>query len=76
MRIGKLIIEFHKPVTFKIEGKYMGEIKKALKGGYKLQAIKIYKDATGKGLKESKDFVDSLCEKYYIAENNPYHNQQ
>jgi hypothetical protein len=28
--------------------------------GHKLNAIKIYREATGAGLKESKDFVDAL----------------
>ncbi len=32
----------------------------ALERGQKLQAIRIYRDATGKGLKEAKEFVDQL----------------
>lgn len=70
MQIGKLNIKFQSPVIIKIEGSYMKEVKRALKEGRKLGAIKIYKDATGKGLRESKFFVDSLCEKYYISSHN------
>ena len=32
----------------------------ALESGQKIQAIKIYRDATGKGLKEAKEFVEQL----------------
>ncbi len=35
-------------------------ITEALESGQKIQAIKIYRDATGKGLKEAKEFVDQL----------------
>jgi hypothetical protein len=44
---------------------YMKEIKNNLREGRKLQAIKIYKDATGKHLKQSKEFIDTLCPEYY-----------
>jgi ribosomal protein L7/L12 len=35
-------------------------IKTALQAGGKLEAIKIYREETGLGLKESKDAIDSL----------------
>lgn len=44
---------------------YMRQVKKALREGKKLLAVKIYKVNTGKGLKESKDYIDSICYKYY-----------
>ncbi len=36
------------------------EITGALAAGRKIEAIKIYREATGKGLKEAKDFIDAL----------------
>jgi len=36
------------------------EIANALTGGRKIEAIRIYRAATGKGLKDAKDFVDAL----------------
>ena len=36
------------------------QITEALANGQKIQAIKIYRDATGKGLKEAKDFIEEL----------------
>lgn len=36
------------------------EVRRLALSDLKLQAIKLYKDLTGKSLKESKDFVDSL----------------
>lgn len=36
------------------------EISHALEKGNKIEAIKIYREATGQGLKESKDFIDAL----------------
>ncbi len=32
----------------------------ALAAGRKIEAIKTYREATGKGLKEAKDFIDAL----------------
>lgn len=32
----------------------------ALESGRKIEAIKIYREATGQGLKEAKDFIDQL----------------
>ncbi|MFA5207424.1 MAG: hypothetical protein WC428_02090 [Candidatus Paceibacterota bacterium] len=43
---------------------YMERIKEALREGRKLGAIKIYKDATGEGLREAKDVIDSLCPEF------------
>lgn len=44
------------------------QINEAIFAGRKIEAIKLYRDATGEGLKESKDFIetltDSLREKY------------
>jgi hypothetical protein len=36
------------------------QIKALLAKGLKIQAVKLYKDATGLGLRESKDFVDAI----------------
>jgi ribosomal protein L7/L12 len=36
-------------------------IQEELAGGRKIGAIKIYREATGKGLKESKEFIDALA---------------
>ena len=45
------------------------EITSALASGRKIEAIKIYREATGKGLKEAKDFVDALIPK--LREQDP-----
>jgi len=66
MKIGKLVIEFHVPVTFSIEYNYMREVKQFLREGKKLHAVKAYKDATNTSLREAKDYVfDVLVPKYY-----------
>ncbi|MBN1673479.1 MAG: ribosomal protein L7/L12 [Kiritimatiellae bacterium] len=36
------------------------QIGSALADGRKIEAIKIYREATGKGLKEAKEFIDEL----------------
>ena len=36
------------------------EITDCLLAGRKIEAVKIYREATGKGLKESKEFIESL----------------
>ena len=41
---------------------YMLEVASLIKSGAKISAIKVYKDATGVGLKEAKDFVDSFSD--------------
>ncbi|HIK93589.1 MAG TPA: hypothetical protein EYG03_16695 [Planctomycetes bacterium] len=45
------------------------QVAAALAAGQKIRAIKIYRDATGKGLKESKDFIDALIPR--LIEENP-----
>ena len=45
------------------------EIGSALAAGRKIEAIKIYREATGKGLKEAKDFIDALIPR--LREQNP-----
>lgn len=66
MKIGKLKIE----IKITREDNFMNEVKYELSKGHKLKAIKIYKDATGKHLRESKEFIDTLCPKYYKPYNN------
>jgi len=36
------------------------EILELMKAGHKIQAIKLYREQTGVGLKEAKDYVESL----------------
>jgi ribosomal protein L7/L12 len=38
------------------------EINEAIFAGHKIEAIKLYREATGQGLKESKDFIEQLTE--------------
>jgi len=38
----------------------MQEIEDALASGRKIEAIKLYREASGKGLKEAKEFIDEL----------------
>lgn len=45
------------------------EILDAIKQRRKIEAIKIYREATGVGLKESKDFIDELTAK--LLEEDP-----
>jgi len=45
------------------------QILNALIAGRKIEAIKLYREATGKGLKDAKDFIDRLVEK--LAERQP-----
>ena len=45
------------------------EIQNTLAGCKKISAIKIYRAATGQGLKEAKDFVDALIPK--LIEQDP-----
>jgi ribosomal protein L7/L12 len=44
---------------------YMDRVIEALQEGRKLVAIKIHKDATGMGLRESKEVIDALCPQYF-----------
>jgi hypothetical protein len=45
------------------------QITNTLTSGRKLEAIKLYRDATGKGLKDSKDYVEALIPK--LIEQDP-----
>lgn len=45
------------------------EIGAALAAGQKIEAIKIYREATGEGLKEAKEFIDALVPK--LIEQDP-----
>lgn len=47
----------------------MRAISEALAKGNKIEAIKIYREASGKGLKEAKDFIDALVPK--LVEQDP-----
>ena len=51
---------------------YIKQVKEALVEGKKLLAVKIYKDATGAGLKESKEFVDILCPEFLKKDDDNY----
>jgi len=44
------------------------QIRDALFAGQKIGAIKLYREATGLGLKEAKDFIDALEAKLRAAE--------
>lgn len=45
------------------------EITEQLAGGRKIEAIKTYRQATGRGLKEAKDFIDQLIPR--LVEQDP-----
>lgn len=62
LTIGKINIEINLSISW---DKNMKEVKNALREGNRLLAIKIYKHATGEGLRESKEAVDKLLPKYY-----------
>ena len=36
------------------------------KAGRKIEAIKMYRADTGLGLRDAKDFIDNMCDKYGI----------
>jgi hypothetical protein len=40
---------------------YLEEVKRLAQQGNKLEAVKLYKDMTGLGLKDAKDWVDINC---------------
>ena len=69
IKLGKLNIEFNLSLNW--EKPYLKQVKQALREGRRLQALKIYKDATGLGLKDSKDAVDLLLPKYYNKDYKP-----
>jgi hypothetical protein len=43
------------------EPDYLAEVRRLALHGQKLEAVKLYKDMTGLGLKEAKDWVDLNC---------------
>lgn len=51
------------------DAQMIDDVTRALANGQKIEAIKIYKEATGKGLKEAKDFVEQLIPA--LAEKDP-----
>jgi len=53
----------------KLSNEQIEQITAALGGGRKIDAIKIYREATGKGLKEANDFIDALIPK--LKERDP-----
>lgn len=56
MKIGRLRIE----LNISWEPSLNKDIKKLLKGGHRLFAIKLYKDKTGVGLKEAVEYIDNI----------------
>ncbi len=44
-----------------VDPSYIREVRRLAKEGKKLQAVILYKENTGMGLKESSDWVDSNC---------------
>ena len=58
MKIGRLTIEF----KIAWEGSYMKQVRNYLREGKKLMAVKTYRDATGKSLKESVADVKAMKE--------------
>lgn len=48
--------------TVAITEEMMSKIKELLSRGAKIQAIKLYRDETGVGLKEAKDYVENIEE--------------
>lgn len=43
-----------------LDPKQIEQISDLLAGGRKIEAIKLYREATGKGLREAKDFIEKL----------------
>ena len=52
------------------------DIAQALADGQKIEAIKIYRAATGKGLKDAKDFIDALIPKLVEQDPQKYANPE
>jgi len=50
-------------VADQLTDEQMDQVMEALEAGRKIDAIKIYREATGKGLKDSKEFVEALMVK-------------
>jgi len=57
-----------KPENIKAEA--WKEIEKCIANGQKIEAIKLYREATSQGLKESKDFIDGAFEQF--KKENPH----
>lgn len=60
---GHLATQESKPATLSTglsDDQLLTKLKSLVQAGQKIQAIKIYREATGVGLKEAKDFVDQL----------------
>lgn len=49
---------------------YMSRVIQSIREGRKLEAVKIYKDETESGLKESVDYINSIWETYYRRPEN------
>jgi ribosomal protein L7/L12 len=57
------IVQNNKPISHtdvNLSDKEVTEIAKFLKDGKKIYAIKAFRQATGKGLKDTKDFIDNF----------------
>lgn len=52
----------HMGIEDKLEESINEEIKELILNGEKVKAIKVYRQHTGFGLKESKEYIDSLSE--------------
>jgi ribosomal protein L7/L12 len=48
-------------------GSFEEQILALLQGGKKIEAIKLYREKTGKGLKEAKDAVEALAKEHNIT---------
>lgn len=57
-KLGKYCFEIVFKIT--IEESFINEVKALLRNGNKLKAIKLYKEKTFLGLKESKEAVDNI----------------
>ena len=52
--------QFAQPATLSQE--QMMRIEEALASGHRIEAVKIYHEATGRGLKEAKEFIEAFVE--------------
>lgn len=71
IKIGKLTVD----IQIYWEKTYIKQVKDALRAGYKIKAVKIYKDATGLGLRESKAAVDEM-EMYELIKRSKKYNSK
>lgn len=55
------------PIPAPAPGSLDAEILGLMQGGKKIQAIKLYRERAGVGLKEAKDFVEALAAKHGIS---------